>query len=96
MKREHSKLHQWQERIKDEGTTCRCGRRYQLTVDHIIPVSLLIQLGLKEVGYDDEENFDIICRFCNTQKAGGLDHNNPKTLPLLKKYLALYERNLSL
>jgi 5-methylcytosine-specific restriction endonuclease McrA len=90
-----SNLWKWQQKCKEPGAVCRCGSRFHLTVEHIIPVFFLEVLGLKEYALNDEENFEIACRYCNAQKAHGFDHHNPKTIPLLKKYLALYEQNVT-
>lgn len=93
----HTKLYEWRERAKNgEGACEKCKRTDHLTVDHIIPLSFIIELGIpKEEHYDDEENFQFLCRWCNIQKANRLDHLNPKTIPLLKKYVAWYESELS-
>ena len=92
-----SKLRELQEQVNNgEGVCSKCKRTDHLTVDHIIPFSLLEQLGIdKETQRNDEENFDVLCRWCNMQKANRLDHLNPKTVPLLKKYVAEYEKELS-
>lgn len=81
-----TKLWEWQQ-IK-QGQCEKCGKmRDDLTVEHIIPVNLLLSLGLRERAMDDEENFAHYCRGCNYFKGGRLDMAHPKTLILLKKYI---------
>lgn len=93
-----TKLYEWQQRVNNgDGACSKCGRKDHLTVDHVIPVSLLNQLCIpKEEHYDDEENFDILCRWCNRQKGAELDHLNPKTPKLLQKYVSRYIYDISL
>lgn len=64
-----------------------------LTVEHIIPVTVLEAMGIRwEGGYDDLENFEKWCRRCNALKNYRLDFNNPKTFVLLRKYVDLAEQ----
>ena len=87
-----TKLYHWQQWLKNEGGKCaKCGRTDHLTVDHIIPVSLLGTMQLpSDPAYEDSDNFQVLCRWCNSLKANQLDHLNPKTVPLLKKYVKEY------
>lgn len=89
-----SKLWEWQQRAKKTSTPCpRCHRYYPLSVDHIVPLSLVQQL-VPIYGFEDEENFEIVCITCNKYKAERLDLANPKTIPLLKKYIQYAEDSL--
>lgn len=98
--KKYTKLFEWQEKVKSGMGKCeKCGlndKRF-LSVDHIIPVSFLVGLYLDtEIGerylmYEDEENFQILCKYCNTQKRNFLDVRNPKTIPLLKKIIYFIE-----
>jgi len=92
MKIKKTKLHELQQRVNNgDGVCLKCKRTDHLTVDHIIPASLLLELGMDKIEMcNDEENFQILCRWCNRQKANRLDHLNPKTIPLLKKYIDWY------
>lgn len=75
-----------------DGAVCRrCGKTDTLTLDHVVPVWLIGQmLGLlRSQCYDDHENLEILCRRCNVFKGGRLDFLNPKTKPLLQKYVDL-------
>jgi 5-methylcytosine-specific restriction endonuclease McrA len=80
--------------IKDylEKSVCsRCGGRYNLTLDHIIPISFLMQqLGMTPEESFDWDNFQAMCRKCNTLKAGRFDLSNPKTKQLIIKYANRY------
>ena len=84
-----SEIYALRAKFLEEGTECgKCGRKENLTVDHIVPVSLLEQLGI----YIDQdpnecENWQILCFPCNQYKKGRLDFTHPKTKPLLLKYI---------
>ena len=56
-----SKLHEFQNKAKD-GVCTKCGQTRFLTVDHIIPVSWIVALCLKELAYEMEDNFQILCK----------------------------------
>ena len=94
--KKHTALHHWQQKVKDGDNQCaKCKRKDHLTVDHIIPTSILQVLNLpSDPAREDEDNFQILCRWCNTLKANQLDHLNPKTVPLLKKYVSEYGDNV--
>lgn len=88
-KRKRSKLAAWQEQARDPGYCQKCNEVvHSRTVDHIIPVSILNCLDLTgEAMYEDEENFQLLCRPCNTMKAARIDRLNPKTKEIILKYL---------
>jgi 5-methylcytosine-specific restriction endonuclease McrA len=88
-----SRLKDWRAKCEDgTGICAKCGRKDNLTVDHIIPLSFLLELGLeKDYLQQDEKNFQILCLWCNRMKGCRLDHMNPKTIPLLKEYIHWYE-----
>lgn len=89
-----SKLYEYQQIARDKLCE-KCGSDRNVTVDHIIPQSLLEQLGCMDERYDDENNFQFLCSLCNVQKANRLDHLNPKTVPLLEKYVKIYKEHLN-
>jgi 5-methylcytosine-specific restriction endonuclease McrA len=89
MKKHGSKLAQWQKDAKNHQ--CSCGRQAE-TVDHIIPVQMLRLFLQEDAIWDDESNWQYMCRTCNQIKANQLDYRNPKTVPLLGKYLRDLER----
>lgn len=92
MKIKHrSKLFAWQENGREGGVCQRCTHHVAtLTVDHIIPVSILLPIDRTgELVYEDEENFEFLCRACNGFKGNNLDIFNPKTKTLLLKYANL-------
>ncbi len=94
----HTKLWEWQQWEKSANAECaKCGRKDHLTVDHIIPIAILELLCVpREERDEDEENFQWLCRWCNKLKGFSLDHLNPKTVPLLKKYVEQYEKDVTL
>lgn len=92
--KKYTKLFEWQERIKSGGCVCeKCKSRKNLSVDHIVPVSILSDLYLDTekdqhfLLYNDERNFQVLCKYCNVCKGGRIDIRNPKTIPLLKEIL---------
>lgn len=87
-----TKLGQWQGHASRGGICGKCKIQYPtLTVDHIIPSFFLQQIGLIECVYEDEENFELLCKGCNGMKASKMEILHPKAIPLLKKYIALVE-----
>lgn len=88
-KKKNSKLKQWQDRAKLGGVCDKCSRAVEiLTVDHIVPVAFLDQFDdTGEAKYNEEENFALLCRPCNTFKACRFDRSNPKTKEIILKYL---------
>lgn len=85
-----TKLFEWQQRcFKGEGHCGKCGRTDHLTVDHIVPVFVLQQFMLDRIDvlYDMEENFEILCRYCNQYKSSRIDPRNPKVYEILEKVL---------
>lgn len=76
-----------QEIIQVAGKCAKCGRPDDLNIDHIVPVSFLVSLGLSGNDTYDEENFEVLCRMCNHHKSNRFEFANPKTKILLLKYL---------
>lgn len=87
-----SKLYEWQTRAKKGGICSTCNKNVDtLSVDHIIPISLLDLLDLSRIAkYEDEENFQLMCAPCNHFKGHRIDIKNPKTAQLLYKYIKPY------
>lgn len=83
-----------QKLIKERGDQCSyCqvdGNKEKLTLDHIIPKKMLLDMGLDDF-YDDEDNLEILCSKCNSYKGSQLDFSNAKTIVLLQKYINLYK-----
>lgn len=80
----------WLKMKVDAGCSCeKCGSKERLTVDHIIPVMLMEQMGLFQKEFYDDENFSVLCKKCNFYKGHRLDFANPKTAILMKKYVAM-------
>lgn len=80
-------LTRWQKEYGVEGVCSRCKKVSQMTVDHVIPVYLLEQMGFFDECLNDTDNFELVCRTCNQFKSSRLDLANPRTTPLLKKYV---------
>ena len=83
-----------QKLIKERGDQCNyCqadSSKEKLTLDHIIPKKMLLDMGLDEF-YNDESNLEVLCSKCNGRKGSQLDFGNPKTIVLLQKYINLYK-----
>src|SRR3990167_2147886 len=73
--------------VQTEGKCKRCERTEKLTLDHIIPLSLLAQLGIDTEREFYEENLQLYCQACNHYKGSRLDFIIPKTKELLLKYI---------
>lgn len=80
------------EEARERGQSCeRCKGTQELTVDHIVPMDFLNNLGYDKLTFWDEENMTILCRRCNGFKGNRLDFSEKKTKKLLLKYLNLIE-----
>ena len=81
-----TKLSEYQKKAKEGGVCEYCKQKKErLTIDHIIPQSIVILIDPDAV-LEDEENFAFVCERCNKYKGGRIDALNPKTKPLLFKY----------
>jgi len=79
------------ENYLDRHNCVRCHSSANLTIDHIIPINFLMQnLGATVEETFDWDNFQALCRKCNTLKSGRFDLSNEKTKPLLIKYINKY------
>lgn len=78
----------WFNDMVNVGTKCcKCGSDKKLTLDHTIPVMLLEQLGVDEKRSFMPDNYEIMCKRCNTFKSHRLDFTNPRTKKLLLELL---------
>lgn len=77
--------------IAEKGSCEKCKGRFNLTIDHIIPLDILKMMGFTIKETFDEDNFQVLCGKCNALKASRLDFSNNKTKRLLIKYLDLIE-----
>lgn len=84
-----------QNREDRNGQCAMCKNIDYLTVDHIFPQSLLSMWGLTEEISWDEENFQLICKKCQLLKNSRFDFHNPKTIPLIGKYIDVLKGNYS-
>lgn len=85
--KETEQIKKWLEVRKCE----RCESTHELTIDHIIPINFLIeQLGATRNETFDFDNFQALCRRCNTLKSGRFDLSNPKTKELLIRFANKY------
>lgn len=79
---------QHQKKAKLGGNCGICQLYYGvLTVDHVIPASIVNMINPEAV-FEDEENFALVCQRCNKYKSCRIDALNPKTKPLLLKYVS--------
>lgn len=92
-----TKLNEWRVRSRNEDLPCnKCGRVGLMTLDHIVPLGFLEILGIAKNTYDDDWNFQWLCRACNVLKAYRLDWNNPNTIINLRRYLDIAEKHYSI
>lgn len=80
----------WKKHLARNGGQCaKCPSVKNLTIDHIIPQQLLHTLGLSEACKYYGENLQILCEPCNKLKGNELDYSNPRTVPLLEKFVEM-------
>lgn len=91
--KQKSPLWELQNRETRTGVCEMCKNIEELTVDHIFPASLLVMWGLKEYTYEDEENLQLLCKRCQVLKTCRFDFHNPKTIPLIEKYIGILKNN---
>lgn len=92
-----TKLKEWQDLCKSGARVCeKCGESRFLTVDHIVPCYLLEHFTLDRLYLlqDMEENFQILCKWCNLEKNSRIDPRNPKTYTVLRHVLDLSEKEV--
>ncbi len=77
----------WRQKMIESGAICACGRKDMLSIDHLVPKQILIEMGFDAERQWMPENFVIMCRPCNALKSGRLDFSNPKTKEILTKLL---------
>ena|SRR3990167_3076594 len=76
----------------DNSKICeKCGRKENLTLDHIIPKQIVIMFGIDLTLHLWRKNFQTLCKICNLFKMGKLDFSNPKTKPLLLELINALE-----
>jgi len=69
------------------GKCNKCPRTENLTLDHIIPRQILELFGIDTLREILENNYQILCKTCNTFKSNRLDFSIPQTKQLLYKLL---------
>lgn len=67
--------------IKASKKCAYCGTTNNLTVDHILPKSFLIALGIDP---NRRENTQVLCRKCNTTKGNEIRTNCERTQALVR------------
>lgn len=93
--KKYSVYYDMQVKSREPGNVCgKCGRMSDyMTVDHIVPMFFIDMVGLRaDVAYDDQENYELLCRSCNLLKGHKFDFTNPKTIPIMRKYMTLLEQ----
>ena len=73
--------------IQNGGVCEKCTAAINLTLDHIVPQVLLYNLGFNNEVFFDDDNLQLLCKRCNLFKGARLDFTNPRTKPLLQKYI---------
>jgi 5-methylcytosine-specific restriction endonuclease McrA len=84
------KRRQWLENeLRLKGKCEKCPRETLLTIDHIIPIFIIKDMGFDFEQFFDVENLRLLCRPCNALKSNHLDFSTPRTKYLMRKYLGL-------
>lgn len=79
---------EWLEKeLKEKGVCDKCGKNYNLTIDHIVPMFFLKDAGFDFEQFYDEENLRLLCKPCNALKNNHLDFSTPRTKQIIRKYL---------
>jgi len=88
-----SALQELQKVANENGGACaKCSKKTDyLTVDHIVPFSWVFDMGLRDISYDHDWNFQLLCRACNRLKAAKFDFTDPRTMINLKRYIQIAE-----
>lgn len=89
MNKKKTKLWEWQQRAAQGGECEKCHRQVTiLTVDHIVPISILDMLDdTGQMKHEMEENFQLLCHPCNRFKSTRIDKTCPFTRSVLLKLL---------
>lgn len=58
-----------------------------MTLDHIIPMAFMRLMGIEKTYRHDLANYQLLCPYCNFEKANHFDFRNPVTKELLFRYL---------
>lgn len=75
-------------KLKEQyGKCAKCERTENLTLDHLVPQSLLRDMGVDIEHEIIEDNYQILCRICNQYKSSRLDFANPQTKVVLVRLL---------
>jgi len=78
----------WMDEQRHNKKLCeKCGKWDNLTLDHIIPVQMIKEMGIEEDKKFMPENYRVLCRICNSFKGNRLDYSEKRTKELLIKYL---------
>lgn len=74
---------------ENEVVCASCGIKRWCNVDHIVPMFMIDQLGLKLESYSHKWNLQFLCRACHSRKNARLDFTNPLTIPNLRRYIEM-------
>lgn len=86
------------EYVRNKYRECQnedCKSKDNLTIDHIVPVSYLKQLGfisIETLTMRQRKNLTILCGRCNNKKGDKIDLKNKKVKRLMVWYLKNYEK----
>ena len=76
--------------IKPNSECCVCGSKDNLTLDHVIPISILDKMGIdKFSAFAYDKNFAIMCKICNGEKRGRIIRELPETREAIKQIFGL-------
>lgn len=74
--------------VTEKGVCAKCPRKDNLTLDHIVPIRFLGDLGCDVTRTIVDGNYQLLCRPCNAFKSGRLDFSNAQTKVILLDLLS--------
>ena len=81
-------MREWKKQGKEmKCERCGCNDEEVLSIDHIIPITILYDFGLTDDEIFEDKYLQLYCYNCNIKKGIHLDFENPKTKELLLKLL---------
>lgn len=74
--------------IKPDSVCVWCGSKEQLTMEHVIPRSLLLKMGYTPIEtWELTENLIVVCKDCNGEKGNSICLKLEQTHKALKQLL---------
>lgn len=85
-------IKQEQAYLLDNPKCEECGTSRNITYDHIIPKTILIDFNIDPYTEFWEANSQSLCKRCNQRKSHSLNLDNPKTTELLQLLIKIHKQ----